>query len=157
MTVPVLNLRTDSNSGTTTVTRVPKATLANAPARREGTLGIDWRVARLHQSIDRSTGAVDWKLEQVCRELKLGISPAYAARLFRSHTGRGVREYARNKRLLKAVERLIATSVPVKTIAAELGYRNSFDFTRSFEREYCLTPTKFRNASRLRLMSGQAS
>jgi AraC-like DNA-binding protein len=118
---------------------------------------MDWRVAKLLQSIDRNAGAVDWKLEQVCRELELGISPAYAARLFKSHTGRGVREYAKNKRQLKAVERLIATSLPVKAIAADLGYRTSFHFTRSFEKEYCSTPTKFRNASRLRLMSQRVS
>jgi AraC-like DNA-binding protein len=119
--------------------------------RTVGTIGSDWRVAKLLQSIDRNTGTVDWKLEQVCRELELDISPAYAARLFKSHTGWGVREFAKKKRLTKAVEQLIVTNLPVKAIAAELGYRNSFDFTRSFEKQYCLTPTKFRKTNRLRL------
>jgi AraC-like DNA-binding protein len=122
-----------------------------------GRLGSDWRVAKLLQSIDRNTGTVDWKLEEVCRELELGISPAYAARLFKSDTGLGVREFAKTKRLTKAIEQLIVTNLPVKAIAAELGYQNSFDFARSFKKQYCLTPTKFRNASRLRLMSQQVS
>jgi|SRR5579872_2765978 AraC-like DNA-binding protein len=129
-----------------------KAQLAD-DVRTIGRLGSDWRVARLLQSIDRNTGTVDWKLERVCRELELGISAAYAARLFKSHTGRGVREFAKKKRLTRAVEQLIVTNLPVKAIAAELGYRNSFDFARSFEKQYCLTPTKFRNTNRLRPMS----
>jgi AraC-like DNA-binding protein len=57
--------------------------------------------------------------------------------------------------LLKAVEQLIATDLPVKAIAAELGYRKPFDLIRTFEKEYGLTPTGFRNASRLMLMSQQ--
>ncbi len=114
---------------------------------------MDWRVAKLLQFIDRHTGSVDRNLEHICRELKLGISPAYAARLFARHTGQGIREYSKKKRLLKTVEQLIATDLPVKAIAAELGYRKPFDLTRSFETQFCLTPTRFRNSNRLRLMS----
>jgi len=125
--------------------------------REAGTLGTNWRVAKLLQSIHCHSGAVDWNVERSCRELKLGISPAYAAQLFKLHTGQGIREYAKKKRLSKVVERLIATDLPVKAIAAELGYRNAFDLTRSFEKRYFVTPTKFRNANRLRLTSQEVS
>jgi len=123
--------------------------------RSAGRLVIDWRVAKLLQYIDRQNG-VTWNLEHICRELRLGISPPYAARLFERHTGQGLRNYAKRKRLLKAVEQLIATDLPIKVIAAELGYRKPFDLARTFEAQYSLTPTRFRNANRLRLMS-QAS
>jgi Helix-turn-helix domain len=46
---------------------------------------------------------------------------------------------------MRAIEQLIGTTLPVKVIAAELGYRVPFDFTRAFRKEYGLTPTKFRN------------
>jgi len=111
----------------------------------------DWRVVKLLQWIDRGAGAVDCNLDHICRELNLGISSAYAARLFEFHTGQGVRQYTKKKRLLKAIERLITTNLPVKAIAAELGYQKPFDFTRSFEKQFGLTPTRFRNANRLKM------
>ncbi len=46
---------------------------------------------------------------------------------------------------MRAIEQLIGTTLPIKVIAAELGYRVPFDFTRVFRKEYGLTPTKFRN------------
>jgi AraC-like DNA-binding protein len=119
----------------------------------KGRFSKDWRVAKLLQSIDRRNGAIDRNLAHICRELNLGISPAYAARLFRRHIGQGVREYAKKKRLLKVVEQLVATDLPVKAIAAESGYLRTFDLTRSFEKQFCITPTRFRNANRLRLIS----
>jgi AraC-like DNA-binding protein len=113
----------------------------------------DWRVVKLLQWIDRRAGAVDCNLDHICQELNLGISSAYAARLFEFHTAQGIRQYTKKKRLLKAIERLITTNLSVKAIAAELGYRKPFDFTRNFEKQLGLTPTRFRNANRLRLMS----
>lgn len=56
---------------------------------------MDWRVAKLVEAIDTHSGATDWNLERTCQELKLGISPAYAARLFKRHTGLGVKQYAK--------------------------------------------------------------
>jgi hypothetical protein len=40
--------------------------------REAGKLGIDWRVSKLLQSIDRHTGAVDWNLGRICLELDRG-------------------------------------------------------------------------------------
>src|SRR5579872_1328970 len=142
MTVPVLHLLIDPNSGTTAWTPVPKVRLASAAARREGTLGIDWRVALLLQSIDQHNGAAGW--ETICQKASLAISPAYAARLFQRHTGQGVRKYAKDKRLLRAVELLIVTDLPIKTIADDLGYGKPFDFARAFRKRYGFTPSRFR-------------
>jgi methylphosphotriester-DNA--protein-cysteine methyltransferase len=60
---------------------------------------MDWRVAKLIEAIDTHSGATDWDLEHACRELDLDISPAYAARLFKRHTGLGVRQYTKKRRL----------------------------------------------------------
>ncbi len=108
---------------------------------------MDRRVAKLVEAINGHSGAMDWNLEHACRELHLGISPAYAARLFKRNIGWGVREYAKKRRLLTAIERLIATSLPMKTIAAELGYRKPFDFARLFKKQFGLSPTRFRQAN----------
>lgn len=108
---------------------------------------IDWRVQQLVHHIDNRIGSVEWNLAQACQELKLGISAPHAARLFKRHTGLGIREYAKAKRLLTAAERLIATDLPVKVIATEFGYRRPFDFARRFKAQYHLSPTQFRKRS----------
>jgi AraC-like DNA-binding protein len=105
---------------------------------------MDRRVARLIKFIDSNGGAVGWNLEYACRELNLGISPAYAARLFRVHAGIGIREYTTKRRLLMATKRLKSTRLPVKVIAIELGYRRIPHFTRFFKQQQLLPPAQFR-------------
>jgi AraC-like DNA-binding protein len=102
----------------------------------------------LVQSIDQHNGAAGW--DAICQKASLAISPAYAARLFQRHTGQGVRKYAKEKRLLRASELLIVTDLPIKTIAAHLGYRKSFDLARAYRKRYGFTPSRFR-ANCLRL------
>jgi AraC-like DNA-binding protein len=102
----------------------------------------------LVQSIDQHNGAAGW--DEICQKTSLAISPAYAARLFQRHTGQAVRKYAKDKRLSRAVEQLITTDLPIKTIADDLGYRRPFDFARAFRKRYGFTPSRFR-ANCLRL------
>ena len=64
----------------------------------------DWRIMKLLGFIDCQ--GVGWDLDRSCRELKLDISGAYAARLFKRCTGLGVREYAKTKRLARASSEL---------------------------------------------------
>lgn len=104
---------------------------------------VDSRVRALLRHLDSHTG-VEWDLKDACTELKLDISAAYAARLFKLHIGVGVREYAKRKRLLLAAKRLTTTNLPIKVIAADLGYRNPVDFTRTFKEQYHLCPSKYR-------------
>jgi len=74
--------------------------------------------------IDSHEGNIRWDLGHACQELRLDISGAHAARLFKRYIGLGVREYAKKKRLLMAAERLKTTDLPVKAIASEFGYPN---------------------------------
>jgi len=99
---------------------------------------------KLLHFIDDHDGRVGWGLDRACRELRLEISGAYAARLFKRCTGLGVREYAKKKRLLMAAERLKITDLPIKVIAAEFGYQSLPHFTRRFKEQFRLSPTEFR-------------
>jgi AraC-like DNA-binding protein len=116
-----------------------------------GTYGVrpknDVRIAKLLEFIDKQKGSIGWDLEHVCRDLRLAVSGAYAARLFKRQTGIGVREYAKKRRLLIAVERLETTDLPIKVIAADLGYKALPDFTRMFKEHFHLKPTEFRAQS----------
>jgi AraC-like DNA-binding protein len=104
----------------------------------------DLRIAKLTNFIDSHDGRIGWDLEHACRELKLDITGAYAARLFKRSIGLGVREYAKKKRLSAAAELLKTTDLSVKAIAAEFGYRSPPDFTRKFKEQFHLSPTDFR-------------
>jgi len=111
---------------------------------RQGRPAADWRIMRLLRFIDDHGGCVGWGLDRACRELRLEISGAYAARLFKRCIGLGVREYAKKKRFLMAAERLKATDLPIKVIAAEFGYQSLAHFTRRFKEQFRLSPTEFR-------------
>jgi AraC-like DNA-binding protein len=119
-------------------------------ARKEN----DQRIAKLTDFIDSHDGRIGWDLERTCRELKLNISGAYAARLFKHSRGLGVREYAKRKRLLAAAEFLRTTDLSVKAIAIEFGYRSPADFTRRFKDQFHLSPTDFRKRA---LRDGRSS
>jgi AraC-like DNA-binding protein len=114
------------------------------PHSRRERLGVDRRIIKLLEFIDSHEGSIGWDLEHACRELRLDISGAYAARLFKRCTGLGVREYSKKKRLLMAAERLTTTDAPIKAIAAEFGYRSLPHFTRRFKEQFRLSPTDFR-------------
>lgn len=117
------------------------------PKQEDTKSDMDWRVKKLLQAINRRVGSVEGSLGQICRELKLDISSGYAARLFKRYTGMGAREYAKRKRLSIAAELLTTTDLPVKVIAAELGYRKPVDFSRRFKCHFRMNPSQFRRKS----------
>lgn len=108
---------------------------------------LDTRVWQLMQFINSHLDDFNWDLESACRSLRLNISPPHAARLFRRCTGLGIREYAKQKRLAIAADRLAFTALPIKVIACNLGYRQPVDFTRTFKAQYHVSPTEFRRRS----------
>jgi AraC-like DNA-binding protein len=114
------------------------------PRPRKEQLSVDRRIMKLLHFIDSHAGSIGWDLDHACRELRLDISSAYAARLFKRCTGLGVREYSKKKRLLMAAERLTTTDIPIKAIAAEFGYQSLPHFTRRFKAQFRLSPTDFR-------------
>lgn len=84
----------------------------------------------------------DWQSRHF--EDALGLSGAtLRRRLQAEHTN--VRELVAETRLARALELLYATSWPVKTVAARVGYRSVASFTRRFSARYGLEPTRIGN------------
>src|SRR5260370_23677194 len=102
------------------------------PLPRKEQLSVDRRIMKLLHFIDSNDGSIGWDLVHACRELRLDISGAYAARLFKRCTGLGVREDSKKRRLLMAGFRFTTTHNPTKTIHAEFRYPASPPFTASF-------------------------
>ncbi len=109
---------------------------------------VDWRVVRLQHFIDTAHGKLGWNLNGICKQLDLGVSGSHGARLFKKHTGLGIREYTKRKRLAVAAEKLKTTTLSIKEIAADLGYKSQTDLSRQFKHLFCLNPTEFRIAHR---------
>jgi AraC-like DNA-binding protein len=108
----------------------------------------DWRVERILHFVNTQDGRLGWDLSRLCVQLELGITGSHAAKLFSRHTGTGIREYAKERRLTLAAQQLRSTNDSVKQIALELGYRTPNDLRRQFKKRFCLNPTEFRTAYR---------
>ncbi len=108
----------------------------------------DWRVERLQFFINSAHGKLGWTLDSICRDLDLGVSGSYGGRLFKRHTGLGVREYTKRRRLALAADRLENTTLSIKEIAADLGYKNQTDLSRQFRQLFRLNPKEYREAHR---------
>jgi len=106
----------------------------------------DWRVLRLRQSIDERDGQLGCRLGELCRQLDLGITASHISRLFHQATGIAIREYMKRKRLQTAAIKLQTTTLSIKEIAADLGYRSPTDFFRQFKKVFHVTPQAFRIA-----------
>lgn len=108
----------------------------------------DWRVFRLQQFINGKDSRWGLRLADACREMDLGVSAPYAARLFRQHVGLSIREYTKRKRLYSALMYLETTSLSIKEIASTVGYNTQSDFFRQFKQLFHETPSHYREKSR---------
>jgi AraC-type DNA-binding domain-containing proteins len=84
-------------------------------------------------------------IEQLSRYVS--YSPFHFIRIFKQQTGLTPQYYIASLRLQKAKELLMTTSLPVRDIAMELGYRSLGTFTTRFGRSVGMTPAGFRNSA----------
>ena len=116
--------------------------------RTHSSLSEDPRVQKLKNLIDNDPLRARWNLDQVCKQLELGMSVRQTRRLFKAATGMGIKEYAKKMRLEAAAHQLRATDLPIKAIAGEAGYRHVSTFTRHFLKQFHLCPLDFRKIGR---------
>ena len=93
----------------------------------------------------------DYILEHLTEEITMTdlaetahFSPWYAHRLFKELTGIPPAEYIRKLRLSEAAKRLKNGKLRITDIAMSLGFDSIDGFTRSFLREFGMTPSKYR-------------
>ena len=85
----------------------------------------------------------DLCFDDVRREFR--FTPSYGCRLFREYFGKTFREKLREIRIARA-ERLIAeTTMYMKEIAAECGFRSSKRLCEAFVRIHGISPVEYRN------------
>lgn len=73
-----------------------------------------------------------------------GLSKHHLCRRFREETGQSPWQYVLERKMEKARELLVGTNLPVKEIAAAIGFENPDYFARRFRRHTGATPNVYR-------------
>jgi AraC family transcriptional regulator len=87
------------------------------------------------------------ELAQLC-----GVSPRHLMRCFKEARGMTVIDYVERGAFARAARLLRDTDLPLKAVAAQLGYAQACSFTAAFRRHFGDTPRAYRNQGR----SGEA-
>ena len=75
------------------------------------------------------------------------LSPAHFTASFKAQTGCSPRDYLHLLRIHEACKLLQRTALPVKNIAAQLGYQDQFHFSRQFKAFQGISPSQYRGAA----------
>lgn len=102
---------------------------------------------RVLESIQASFSLESLTLLQIARSLQ--VSEVYLSQFFKEQTGETFTAYLERKRMERAMELLNETDIPVKEIAALVGYGSSNTFGRAFKRVYGTNATAVRSAAAL--------
>lgn len=104
-----------------------------------------------HPAVAQTMNAID---EQIAEPIEVhylakeaGLSQTHLNRLFRSAVGMTVGEYLRTQRLELAHHLLIHTTLPIKSIAAQVGIPDPHHFNKLIRRFAGKAPSQLRKAS----------
>jgi transcriptional regulator GlxA family with amidase domain len=92
-----------------------------------------------------------WTIESLAREVS--VSRATLARRFAHLVGETPPEYLTRWRMDLAAQRLRDTDDTVAAIAAAVGYRSEYSFSRAFTRHRGLAPGRYRRHARTRALA----
>lgn len=113
-----------------------------AEARATGTQEPEW-LTRCRQDMAADTEFAP-NYERLARQLGMGLSTL--RRRFKDCTGTTLHEAAMRHRLEKARKLLAETDLPIKAIAAAIGYRDVYFFSNQFKHLTGVTPAMFRRS-----------
>ncbi|MGF7149148.1 AraC family transcriptional regulator [Sphingomonas zeicaulis] len=105
-----------------------------------------WQLRRVEEYVASSGG------RRLCIADLAGavdIGPSHFARIFRNTTGRSVHRWIEEVRLIRAETLLRDTALPLKQIAADLGFSTPSSFSLAFRRASGTTPGRFRSEGRV--------
>jgi AraC-like DNA-binding protein len=116
-----------------------------------------WLLALRDPVVARAMNAIHqrprepWTIESLAREVS--VSRATLARRFAHLVGETPPEYLTRWRMDLAAQRLRDTDDTVAAIAAAVGYRSEYSFSRAFTRHRGLAPGRYRRHARARALA----
>ena len=78
--------------------------------------------------------------------IRLGLSREYLSRLFKSETGRKLKDYIREERIIKACKLLKNSDLSISEIAESMSFSSCSNFVRYFHAAMKITPAVFRRS-----------
>ena len=93
--------------------------------------------------LEKQLANPDFSIDQLCRQLCLCRMQLH--RKLKAETGLSATHFIRRYRLKAAEELLTTTERTISEIAYDVGFSSPSYFTRSFVRQYGLTPTEYRH------------
>lgn len=101
---------------------------------------------RLEQVIDTMHQRVSDRLTLAELAAEAQLSLSYFSAVFKRKTGFAPLDFFIRLKMQRACHLLDATSLPVKAIAADLGFEDPLYFSRAFHRVHACSPTQYRSA-----------
>ena len=102
-----------------------------------------WQLRRIEDLVHSSDGQ---RLRIADLSAVAEVSPGHLVRAFKKTTGRTVREFIEDVRLERAYALLAESTIPLKQVAARLGFGTPSSFTLAFRRAAGTTPARYRKA-----------
>ncbi|MCF6258351.1 MAG: AraC family transcriptional regulator [Gammaproteobacteria bacterium] len=72
------------------------------------------------------------------------LSHYHISRIFKSHTGEGIHQYVKRRRLENSAKQLLYSKKPIQRIAESSSYNNFPAFTKAFKQYFGCSPSHFR-------------
>jgi len=113
-----------------------------APAETKKDRNLAWKIERC---LIFMLQHLDERLAISALSAHAGLSPSYFYTLFKEITGFSPGDFLIRARMQRAGELLREPSLKVKEVAALLGYRDQFYFSRQFKAVTRLTPSQYRD------------
>jgi|GEM_PF-4533883 len=96
---------------------------------------------------------LDYLLETQCAKVTLqymadyvNVSSSYLSSSFKKKTGVSFRDYVRRYKMEQAKFQLSHSRRTIRQIALELGYNDIVNFSRSFKKDFGMSPSEYRNS-----------
>lgn len=102
-----------------------------------------WQLQQVHRLIEQETGGKRLTVEQIAR--RCGLSARHLMRAFKATTGLTLHQYSTEMRMRRAMSALRNEDLPLKILAAELGFSSASAFTAAFRHNVGCTPSEFRH------------
>lgn len=110
-----------------------------------------FRQILIGREIDYSTAAIQYMRDNICKPIRLkdiahhaGYSPSHFSKLFTAKTGHSPVEYLNQLKIQEACRRLDISKESIAYIAQEMGYNDTFYFSRIFKRIMGQSPSTYR-------------
>lgn len=106
-----------------------------------------WQLQQVYGLVEDETRERRLTIEQIAHYCAL--SPRHLMRAFKASTGLTIHQYANEVRMRRAMTALKADDVPLKALAAKLGYASASAFSSAFRQTVGCTPLSYRSRARM--------